>query len=300
MPIVKPKLIVVVGPTASGKTALALEIAQQFSGEIISADSRQVYRGLDIGTEKITPAEMQDIPHHLLDVADVATTFTVTDFKEQAATAITAITDRGNLPIIAGGTFFYIDALLERIPTPAVPPDLELRAHLEEMSTDTLFATLERLDPERAFHIDKFNKRRLVRALEIVKSLGKVPAAIPPADPPYETLIIGIKTNKTELRQRIRVRGERALARGLIEETKTLLAHGVPKDRLLAIGLEYRLVIEYLDKQFDKAALLQKLEEKNWQYAKRQLTWLKRDESIEWYQRDDYQAIFARITDFIG
>lgn len=295
----KTKLIVVVGPTAAGKTGLAIKLAQQYNGEVISADSRQVYTGLDIGTEKVSTEEMAGIPHHLIDIVPPESVYSVADFKTDAAKAIEDITARGKLPIIAGGTFFYIDALLGRISTPEVPPDPTLRAHLEEMSNETLFASLERLDPDRAFHIDPNNKRRLVRALEIIKSIGKVPKPMT-IESPYDTYMIGISTDRTELRERLKVRANSALERGLIAETEKVLAAGLDPERLSEIGLEYRLVMEYLVGEVDENTLRVKLVEKNWQYAKRQLTWLKRDDSIVWVNQTDMRAIESHVSNFLS
>jgi tRNA dimethylallyltransferase len=295
----KPKIIVIYGPTASGKTALSINLAKKFNGEVISADSRQIYQGLDIGTEKITQPEMEGIKHHLIDIIAPDTVYSVTDFKRDASAVALEIIDRGKLPIIAGGTFFYVDALLGKISTPEVAPDHKLREHLEDLSTETLYAELERHDPKRAFDIDKHNKRRLVRALEIVRTLGKVPEQTT-VRCPYNVLTIGIKTDKTELRERIRNRAIKAVERGLIEETADLLNKGISKDRLSEIGLEYRVVIEFLEKGINQSDMIKKLEEKNWQYAKRQLTWLKRDETIEWFERENSVAILTRVQKFLS
>lgn len=295
--IKKPKIVVVVGPTGSGKTTLSIELAKRFDGEVISADSRQVYRGLDIGTEKVTTEEMQGVAHHLIDVCDVDRVYTAEDFRREAAAAIADIAARAKLPIIAGGTFFYIDALLGRFTAPAVPPDPDLRAHLEDLSVETLFLRLEELDPERAFTIDRQNKRRLIRALEVIDALGQVPKLIE-QESPYDTLVLGIEVDKEELRSRLRTRAARALERGLIEETRNLLDSGVTRDRLNEIGLEYRLVLEHLDGKLTDAELLQKLEEKNWQYAKRQLTWLQRDTSIQWIQPAELDRVTEMVAEF--
>lgn len=295
---VKPKILVIVGPTGSGKTALSIQLAKRFDGEVISADSRQVYRGLDIGTEKVSLEEMQGVPHHLINICDVSTTYTAESFKRDATEAIGDIIERGKLPIIAGGTFFYIDLLLGRISAPSVPVDPELRAHLEELNEETLYARLEELDPERAFSIDKSNKRRLVRALEIVDSLGSVPKG-QVHEPSFNSLLIGIDVPKEELRARLRARAASALERGLVEETKQLLASGVSHDRLNEIGLEYRLVLEHLDGAISETELLKKLEEKNWQYAKRQLTWLKRDTSIQWFRSSELTSIESTVAQFL-
>ena len=208
----KPNVLVIVGATASGKTALAVRLAKQFDGEIISADSRQVYRQLDIGTAKVTNEEMQNIPHHLIDVADVSETYTAADFVQAGKAAIADITARGKLPIIAGGSFFYVDLLLGRATMPEVAPNPQLRAKLEKMSVDDLYAELRERDSARAATIDPQNKRRLVRALEIVATLGTVPK-IPSAEP-YNTLCLGLERSKEALRERITKRSHTWLPDG--------------------------------------------------------------------------------------
>lgn len=294
----KIKVVVVVGATASGKTGLAVQIAKEFDGEVISADSRQVYRTLDIGTAKTTPAEMSGVPHHLIDIADVDEVYTASDFRRDATKAITEIDSRDHLPIIAGGTFFYVDTLLGRITTPQVTPDPQLREYLQEMSTDVLYTRLEELDPDRAFAIDKNNKRRLIRALEIVESLGKVPAQ-KPVECPYDVLTIGIEADKETLRSKYKQRAKEWLSRGFKAEVEELLAAGVSRERLHEIGFEYQLMLAHIDGELDEAAFLQRFIEKNWQYAKRQMTWLKRDASIEWYTPDSVSDIIARIHTFL-
>lgn len=294
----KPKIIAIVGPTASGKTSLSLLLAQKYNGEIISADSRQVYKGLDIGTEKITTEEMSGIPHHLISVVDVNDIYTAQRFKEDADTAIKNITSRGNLPIVTGGTFFYIDTLLRKISSPEVQPDIELRAKLEKKSTDELYTELESKDAVRASSIDRFNKRRIMRALEILHVLPSVPKPVA-LENPYDVLTIGITVDKDVLRERLRKRAERALEKGLVEETQNLLTSGVSKERLSEIGLEYRLVLDLIDGTISKEQLILKLEEKNWQYAKRQLMWLKRDTSIKWFEREDTSSIYTAVENFL-
>ena len=173
----KPKILVVVGPTASGKTGLAIELAKRFNGEVISADSRQVYRGLDIGTAKTTKEEMDGVPHHLIDVADPKEVYNASDFKQGAEAAIADIVARGKLPIVAGGTFFYVDILLGRVALPDVPPNEQLRKKLEEKSAAELYQELQAKDPRRAAEIDPQNKRRVIRALEIARELDYVQLA---------------------------------------------------------------------------------------------------------------------------
>lgn len=313
----KPKVIVIVGPTASGKTALSLLLAKQFSGEIINADSRQVYKKLDVGTEKITKEEMGGIPHHLLSIVDINTVYTAMDFKKDAEIAIAEITTRRNLPIIAGGTFFYIDTLLGKMGTSPVEPNWKLRAELEKHSSETLFKLLQVKDPRRSNTIEKDNKRRLIRALEIVHELQSVPEQNSKEESPYDVLTIGISVDKEVLKERLRTRAQDALIRGLIEETQSLLATRVSRDRLSEIGLQYKVVMEYLDSHSNtenrkaevrgqtpyspmtNAELIQKLGEKNWQYAKRQLLWLKRNEDIVWFKREETDAISTLVSEFL-
>jgi tRNA dimethylallyltransferase len=187
----KPKMVVIVGPTSSGKSDLAVALAKKFNGEVISADSRQVYKGLNIGTGKITKKEMRGVKHHLLDVADPRKQFTVSDFLDLTNKTIVQIVKSGKLPIVCGGTGFYIDALLGEKQIPEVPPNPKLRKQLENKTTKELFKMLQKLDPERAKNIDAQNPRRLVRAIEIAKKLGKVPEYREP-DFKYDVLKIGI------------------------------------------------------------------------------------------------------------
>ncbi len=175
---IKPKIVVIVGQTGSGKTALSLTLAEKFNGEVINADSRQVYKGLDIGTEKITEADMRGVPHHLLSILSPREVYDAKQFAADADAAITDITNRTKLPIVAGGTFFYIDLLLKKISAAPVPPNPALRAELEAYDESELFAQLQQKDPKRAQNIDKHNKRRLMRALEILHVLPSVPDSV--------------------------------------------------------------------------------------------------------------------------
>ena len=276
----KPKILVIVGPTASGKTSLSVKLAKHYNGEVISADSRQVYRGLDLGTGKVTHEEMQGIPHHLLDVADPRETYTVTDFVRDGRAAIQDIHARGKLPIIAGGTFFYVDALLGRIVAPAVPPNPLLRTELEKLSNEELFARLETADPARAAAIDRHNPRRLVRALEIVAAWGTVPE--PMTNELYDAHIIGIQIDKEQLHKNIHNRLIARFDDGMLDEVRNLHAHGLPYERMEDLGLEYRYIARYLQGKLSYEEMVQTLEIKIRQFAKRQMTWLKRDTSIEW------------------
>lgn len=276
----KPKILVIVGPTASGKTSLSIKLAKEQNGEVISADSRQVYRGLDLGTGKVTKEEMDGVPHHLLDIADPKEIYTAADFVRDGRAAIEDIISRGKLPIIVGGTFFYTDALLGRIVTPEVPPNPLLRAELEKLSAAELFEKLQTLDPERAEDIDEHNPRRLVRALEIAAALGKVPQ-LPPEEI-YDARILGIKIDQETLHKNIHIRLLARLDAGMIDEVKGLHEHGLSYERMEDLGLEYRYIARHLKGELSYEDMVETLETKIRQFAKRQLTWLKRDKSIEW------------------
>lgn len=286
----KPKLLVIVGPTASGKTGLSIELAKQFNGEVISADSRQVYKGMDIGTAKVTETEMAGVPHHLLDVVSPNEIYAVSDWVNAATKAIEDIVGRGKLPIVAGGTFFYIDSLLGRINIPDVPPDHALRTALEEKSESDLFEMLENLDPDRAVSIEKDNKRRLIRAIEIATYLGKVP---PPQSSqcPYEVLTIGLSVDMETHGEVIKKRLLERFDAGMVAEVEKLLSEGVSHERLESFGLEYRYISRYLRGLIEFEEMINELAVKSRQYAKRQMTWLKRDPTIHWFKKGDPKVV---------
>jgi tRNA dimethylallyltransferase len=277
----KPKVIAIVGPTSAGKTSLSIELAKRFNGEVISADSRQVYRGLDIGSGKVTKVEMDGVPHHLIDVADPKDIYTAANFVTDAKTAISDIVSRGKLPIIAGGTFFYLDLLKGKMNIAAVVPNPALQAELEKMSTEQLSARLRELDNVRAADIDHKNRRRLIRALEIIDSLGKVPPQ-KEVQNDYDWLTIGIDIEKEVLNERIEKRIHLRLENGMIEEVDGLIASGISINRLQDFGLEYRYLTKYLIKELSYDEMVNQLFAKSRQFAKRQKTWLKRDNSIIW------------------
>ena len=215
----------------------------------------------------------------------------------KAFKAIQEIAGRGHLPIVAGGTFFYVDTLLGKITSPDVPPNPKLRAQLETQSADTLYAMLLQKDPKRAKQIDPQNARRIIRALEIVEALGKVPNI--PATNTYHTLTLGIMREKEELRERFRLRAQQWLAQGFMEEIERLLASGITESRLKEIGFEYLLALELYHKNIDEDIFLQKFVEKNWQYAKKQRMWLQRDSSIIWVHPHDTELVYDTVGGFL-
>jgi len=279
----KTKIIVIVGPTASGKSALAVDIARQIGGEIISADSRQVYKGLDIGTGKVTTEETQGIPHHCLDIASPDARFTAMDWKKSAQQAINDITSRGHVPIVCGGTGFYIDTLINDLGFPDVAVDENEQKELEMKSADDLFAELQKLDPERAKTIDLKNKRRLSRAIIIARSLGYVPVIQRPKESIYDPIYIGISVGDVALRERIKSRLISRLENGMIEEVQGLLDRGLSLDRMNELGLEYRYISQYIENRISLEDMTKLLYIRICQYAKRQKTWWKRNPNIKWF-----------------
>lgn len=294
----KPKILAVVGPTSAGKTSLSIALAKKYNGEIISADSRQIYKGLDIATGKITTEEMDGIPHHLLDVADPMEIYTASDFERDAAKAVTDISTRGKLPIIVGGTYFYIQLLRGEIQSAPVPPNQEFRDGLSNLTNDELLTYLKASDPVRANNIDIDNRQRLIRALEIVETLGVVPEPVK-KESPYDWLLIGTDVSKEKLHANIHVRLEQRMKDGMIPETENLHAGGLTYERMDALGLEYRYLAKYLQKEINEKELFEFIETKNRQYAKRQMTWLKRDKGIKWYAPDNHRKIFTCIDKFL-
>jgi tRNA dimethylallyltransferase len=295
----KPKVIAIVGPTASGKTGLSIELAQKLDGEVISADSRQVYRGMDIGTGKVTEKEMAGVPHHLLDIRDPMEVYTGAEFVTDGTTALADILKRSRTPIVAGGTFFYLDLLRGKMQSAPVLPDQAFRDSLHDLSNATLLEQLYAKDPERAKNIDPHNRRRVIRALEVVHELGEVPKLVT-TESPYEWLVIGITMEQAQLHENIKNRLHERMEQGMIEEAQTLHKAGVTYTRLDALGLEYRYLARYLQGDLTREEMMEQLETKIRQFAKRQLTWLKRDASIEWYALENRSAIFQRATTFLA
>lgn len=286
-----PELIAIVGPTASGKSALAVEAALEFGGEVISADSRQVYRGMNIGTGKIAEEEMCGVPHHLLDVADPNEIYTVAHFKEAAEQQIREIQSRGKLPILCGGTGLYLDAVLYNLQIPEVPPNAELRKELQQLSTEKLFERLQNVDPRRASEIDRNNPVRLIRAIEIAETLGLVPS-LPPRELAYDAVIIGI-TPPDDLPEKIERRLDQRLAAGMIEEVSQLHNNGVSFERLESLGLEYYWVAQFLQNKVSREEMREKLLRNIIAYSKRQMTWFRKNKDIRWAKTDEALGIIS-------
>jgi tRNA dimethylallyltransferase len=292
-----PKILVIVGPTAVGKSSLAVQLAKKFNGEVISADSRQVYKGLDIGTGKITKEEMKGVPHYLLNVADPKRQFNVIQYKKLADKAAKEILKKNKLPIVVGGTGFYIQALAYGVSIPEVQPNLKLRKKLEKKTSEELFEILKKLDPERAENIDRYNPRRLVRAIEISKELGKVPKLHTLNPTPYTTLFIGLDLSDEELKRKIKNRLRERIKKGMIAEAQRLHRTGLSFKRMRQSGLEYKYLADFLENKLLKKEMTARLEKAIWQYVKRQRTWFKKDKRICWIKNQKEAEKLAK--DFI-
>ena len=302
------KVLVILGPTASGKSELAVKLAQKFNGEIISADSRQVYRGLDVGTGKITKREMKGIPHYLLDVANPKKQFSVSDFLILTNEAIAEIVNnKSKLPIVVGGTGFYIDALTGVVVFPDVPPNKKLREKLDKKSVTELFKILKKKDSKRAGTIDPNNKVRLIRALEIIDKIGFVPQ-LGSSTTKYDFIYVGLKPN--DLDKRIRKRLLRRFE-PMIREGRKLHKQGLSYKRMHELGLEYRYIAMYLQGKTLQGEMVEKLYIAIRHYAKRQMIWFSakggsaspeggkrhvRNKKIKWFKSEKYKKIESYLV----
>lgn len=295
---VKPKILVILGPTAIGKSALAVYLARKLNGEVISADSRQVYKGLNIGSGKITKKQMLGVRHYLIDVVSPKKTYSVSDYQKRALKAIAGILKRDKLPIICGGTGFYIDSLVLNKNLPEVPPNRRLRQALKKLPAHLLAEKLKKISPERYLTIDKNNPVRLIRAIEIARVSGKVSLSQESSNR-FRFFLAGIDTDDKNLRKRIKNRLLYRLRLGMVSEVKRLYSQGISWRRLHELGLEYRLISHYLRSLLTKKEMIQSLETKIWQYAKRQRTWFRRNKEIEWFRPDDRKVILKKTQQFL-
>lgn len=271
----KPLVYVVCGPTATGKSDYAVELALKVNGEIISADSRQIYRGMDLGTGKITLEEMKGVPHHLLDIKNPDEDFSVEEFQKLAFEKIEEILARDKTPIICGGTGFYIQAITENIIFQDIPKNETLRKELEEKSLEELKEILAEIPKEENSKIDVENKRRLIRAIEIGEFLGKIPA-IQKGPKMYDFEFTYLDFPDEILKDRIEKRLEKRLEMGMVMEVAKLHEDGLSWKRLENFGLEYKYIAEFLQGKISEEEMLETLKLKIWQYAKRQRTWFKK------------------------
>lgn len=282
----KPKVIAIAGPTASGKTKMAIDLAKQIDGEVISADSRYVYKGFNIASAKPTLEEQDGIPHHLIDIVEPEVDYSVADFYDDAQKAIFDILNRGKTPIVAGGTGLYFRVLLETYALPRVEASPELRAELDSRDKEDLLAELLKLDPVGYEKVKDANKRRIVRALEVTKILGKpFSEASVEKEPEFDVeWKMPFIESREVLYDKINRRVDLMLEQGIVEETKNLLAkHGRIKNFVCTIG--YQEILTYLDGEATLNEALDKLKQHSRNYAKRQLTWFRRNPALEMFCR---------------
>lgn len=285
----KQKVIVVLGPTAVGKSDFAVSLALHLHGEIISADSRQVYKGLDIGTGKITIEEMRGVTHHLLDVKAPMSQYTVAEYVADGRHAIDSIASRHALPIICGGTGFYIDALLGRVTIPDVPPNDTLRSILQAKPLEELQGMLRTQDPRRASTIDMNNRVRIIRALEIIHEIGFVP----PLEPTYlyNVCYIGLTLPQHVLDEKIAARVHARMKLGMLDEARRLHAEGLSRERMHELGLEYAFLADVLQGTMKEADMIPLLISAIRQYSKRQMTWFKKNTEVHWLNPTELSSI---------
>ncbi len=307
-----PKILVVVGPTASGKTKLSVELALRHNGEVVSADSMQIYRTMDIGTAKPTVEEMQGVPHHMLDVADPEEDFSVARYVEMASACVDDIIARGKLPILAGGTGLYIDSLLSGRTFAAFAPESPLRAQLQQQfqqeGGETMWQRLGEIDPEAAARLHPNDEKRIIRALEVWYQTGKTitqhnleTQAIPPR---YDALTIGLAFEQREdMWRRIDRRVDEMMSAGLVDEVRALLARGVPETCTAMQAIGYKEMVRAVLESGDVQGAAEEVKLRSRQYAKRQLTWFRRNQATRWYQwgsEPDFADALRASTKYMG
>jgi tRNA dimethylallyltransferase len=315
----KKKLIAIVGPTAAGKTSLGIAVAKQFNGEVISVDSRQIFRGMDIGTGK-EPGEwiesdiekgggieqlygarkellIDGVVHWGIDIANPDQVYSAAEFKEYAEQKIEEIMSRGHVPVLAGGTGFWLKAIVENLDLGSVAADDALRVELEARPIGDLFAEYKRLDPEGALTIDRENKRRVVRALEVTRLTGKPFSELKTSgEPKYDVLTLGITHEREVLAERISTRVDQMVAEGLVDEVRELKeTYGSEIESMTSIG--YRDICKFLDGEEKLVDAIEQMKRDQRRYAKRQMTWWKRDKSIQWVS--EKEVALKKVKDFL-
>jgi tRNA dimethylallyltransferase len=294
----KAKLIVICGPTASGKTKISLRLAKVFSGEIIAADSRTIYKGMDIGTAKPTLEEKKGTPHYMIDIVRPDQEFTMAQFKQKAVKIIRDIQKRGKIPFLVGGTGLYISSIVDNLQIPRVPPNKKLRKKLEKQiakyGLNKLWKKLIKLDPEAKKFVQKENPRRVIRALEVIYKTKKPFSQLrQKGQPLFNVLQIGVKMPQEKLEQRINQRVDLMIKQGLVKEIEKLLKKYSP-DLPAMSGIGYHEIIKYLQGQISLEEAIKLIKQDTRRYARRQMTWFKRDKRIKWVK--NYREAFSLIT----
>jgi tRNA dimethylallyltransferase len=306
-----PPVIVLLGPTAVGKTELSLGLCEQFHGEVVGADSRQIYRGMDIGTAKPTAAELARVPHHLIDICEPDEPFSLANYQERAYATIEAIQARGNVPFLVGGSALYIRAVVDGLRIPEAPPNPQVRAELEALlateGREALFQRLQALDPATAAVIDGKNPRRVLRALEIFLTTGKAKVALEGTQPPpYRFLLLGLDRPRDQLYKRIDRRVDQMIEQGLIAETQRLLATGYRPPLPAITSLGYREIIAYLENDLPLPVAIEKIKTETHRYVRHQATWFRKMPNIVWFTLDESapqtiaERIYAHVAGFLA
>lgn len=295
----KEKLFILVGPTAVGKTAVSVELARKLNGEIISADSMQIYKYMDIGTAKITKDEMKSVPHYMIDIISPDEAFSVSNYKDMTSEYITDISNRNKLPIVVGGTGLYINSLTYNLNFASVAPDEEIRMELEELGdsygNEYLHNMLLKVDMESGNRISIKDRKRIIRALEIYRITGKTMTEYNKDfrnyNDDYELSMVCLTMDREKLYERVNKRVDIMIEQGLIEEVESILKMGYDKNLVSLQGIGYKEVIQYLDNVISLDEAIDKIKQGSRNYAKRQLTWFRRDNRIKWIDVDDFKSV---------
>ena len=294
-------LVIITGPTGIGKTELSLELTKKYKGEIISSDSMQIYKKLNIGTAKIDLNKTR-IPHHMIDIIEPYDNFTVADFKNQAKKIITDINNRGGLPFLIGGTGLYINSLVYNLDFTETEPDYdyrdELREILDQEGSEFLYEKLQEQDRAMAEKIHKNNAQRIIRALEILKSGNKKGDNFREENKDYNLIYIGLNMDRAKLYEKINQRVDKMIDLGLVDEVKNLLDEGLDKNSQSLKAIGYKEVISYLDGIIDFDEMVDLIKKNSRHYAKRQLTWFRREKRIKWFDRES-DTILSDIENYI-
>lgn len=305
----KEKLLVIVGPTAVGKTALSIDLAKQLNGEIISGDSMQVYRGMDIGTAKITPDEMESIPHYLIDILDPDQPYSVAEFQQEAKRLITSINAREKLPMIVGGTGLYIQSVIYEYQFSEAPKDEVLRQEWEEFAQvhgkEALHLRLQEVDPITAERLHSNDVKRVIRALEIYQLTGKPMADFQKRSPesPYQLCLLGLTMERSLLYERINHRVDVMMSQGLVKEVERLLENGYLSSLTSMQGIGYKEVVQYLEGKIPMDEAVELIKKNSRNFAKRQLTWFRSMKDIHWLDMTnagDRLSLVENIRTFVA
>ncbi|WP_124727479.1 tRNA (adenosine(37)-N6)-dimethylallyltransferase MiaA [Staphylospora marina] len=300
----KPPLLIIVGPTASGKTGLGIRLAKRFDGEVVSGDSMQIYRGMDIGTAKVTPEEQEGVPHHLIDIIEPDVPFSVSEFKTRARRTIADIQARGKLPILVGGTGLYIEAVVHDYLMPQVRECPETREKYrrlaEERGNEALHRVLAEVDPETAARLHPNDVKRVIRALEVYEITGKpLSKSAGKGESPYDALWIGLTMRRDRLYERINRRVDEMLDAGLIDEVRRLVNRGYGRHLTSMQGIGYKEIISFLEGEISREEAVRLIKKGTRKYAKRQLSWFRRLSEIHWFDAEDNRS-FPEIVELVA